>query len=286
VTPPRRAVAWQGSYIARASDKALTVADAVFGHLLKPVARLRPAPPFFANLGDFAGPGTRERHKHYLQLSEELPVPDICIVGNHDLDDADSDEVWAQIHGPTNFQFAYGNTRFIAIDAAPGEVGRTVIDTHGGTEGPDADALEFLAHSLKTATQPHRVVLMHTPPHFDGRYAPHPEWGFDIREEAFLALVRRHNVKLVCCAHALLFDHHVHLGTNFVVSGGGGSGLCSHIRGICTSGEGRPEDRGALFHAVQITVTEDGTISGRVLQAFEPLDGHARLSFGDHPIDT
>jgi hypothetical protein len=259
-------------------------ADAIFAQLLKQTARLRPAPLFFANLGDFAGPGTRARHEHYLQLVEELPVPDLCIVGNHDLEDPRAPDAWAQIHGPTNFQFAYGHTRFIAIDAAPGKVGEIVVGTPEGTDGPDDEALAFLAHGLETATEPHRVVLMHIPPQFDGRYAPHPEWGFNIREQAFLDLVRRHNVKLVCCAHALLFDHHVHRGTHFVVSGGGGTALCSHFRGVCTAGEGRPEDRGALFHAVEITVTEDGAISGRVLQAFDPVDGHARLNFGDQPI--
>ena len=44
-----------------------------------------------------------------------------------------------------------------------------------------------------------------------------------------------------------------------------------------TPGHG-PEDRGALFHAVEITVAEDGGISGRVLQAFA-ADGEARLTF-------
>jgi hypothetical protein len=128
-----------------------------------------------------------------------------------------------------------------------------------------------------------RSSARHAPPHFGGRYAPHPEWGFDIREQAFLELVRRHDVKLVCSAHALLFDHHVHDGTHFVVSGGGGTALFSHLRGVCAAGEGRPEDRGALFHAVEITVAENGAISGRVLQAFDPVDGHARLRFGDQP---
>jgi hypothetical protein len=258
-------------------------ADAIFSQLLKQTAGLRPVPLFFANLGDFAGPGTIERHEHYLHLVEELPVPDLCIVGNHDLDDPSAPETWTQVHGPTNFEFAYGHTRFIPVNAAPGEVGGTVIETPEGTDGPDEDALEFLAHSLEIATEPHRVVLMHVPPHFDGRYAPHPEWGFNIREQAFLDLVRRHSVKLVCCAHALLFDHHMHHGTHFLVSGGGGSAICSHLRGVCSAGEGRPEDRGALFHAVEITITEDGTISGRVLQAFDPLHGHARLHFGDRP---
>jgi hypothetical protein len=102
-------------------------ADAIFAQLLRQTARLRPAPVFFANLGDFAGPGTRERHEHYVSLVEELPAPNVCIVGNHDLDDPGAPEVWAQIHGATNFEFAYGHTRFIALDAAPGEAGATVI---------------------------------------------------------------------------------------------------------------------------------------------------------------
>jgi hypothetical protein len=217
-------------------------ADAIFAQLLAQTARLRPAPVFFANLGDFAGPGTLARHEHYLRLVADLPVPDVCIVGNHDLDAPGAPAAWARIHGPANFQFAYGHTRFVAIDAAPGEAGSIVVATAAGTRGPGEDALAYLAESLESATEPHRVVLMHAPPHFGGRYAPHPEWGFDVGERAFLELVRRHGVSLVCCAHALFFDHHVHDGTHFVVSGGGGSGLCSHFRGVCADGEGRPED--------------------------------------------
>jgi Calcineurin-like phosphoesterase len=248
-------------------------ADAIFAQLVRQTARLRPAPVFFANLGDFAGPGTIERHEHYLRLVEELPFPDVCIVGNHDLDDAGARAAWTQVHGPANFEFAYGHTRFIAIDAAPTE-------TPSGTEGPGDEALAFLARSLEAAAEPHRVVLMHAPPHFDGRYAPHANWGFSVREQAFLDLVRDHDVTLVCCAHALLFDHHVHRGTQFVVSGCGGTAICSHFRGVCAPGEGRPEDRGALFHAVEISVAEDGSIAGRVLQAFERVDGRERLRFG------
>jgi hypothetical protein len=249
-------------------------ADAILTALLQQTARLQPAPVFLANLGDFAGPGTVERHQEYLRLVERLPLPNVCVVGNHDLDDASGADAWARVHGPTNFTFGYGHTRFIAIDAAPREAG-------GRTEGPRDAALAFLAESLEAASEPHRVVLMHCPPHFDGRFAPHPEWGFDVREDEFLSLVRAHGVELVCCAHALFFDHLVQDGTHFVVSGGGGTALCSHYRGVCAPGEGSPEDRGALFHAVQVSVTADGAISGRVLQAFDPVDGRARITFGD-----
>jgi calcineurin-like phosphoesterase family protein len=258
-------------------------ADAIFSALLQQTARLRPAPLFFANLGDFAGPGTVDRHQRYLRLVESLPIPDICAIGNHDLDDPSGSDAWSQIHGPRNFEFGYGQTRFVVIDAAPREIAAAANGGRESTEGPGDEALAFLAHSLESASEPHRVVLMHCPPHFNGRFAPHPQWGFDVREREFLSLIREHKVKLVCCAHALFFDHHTHDGTHFVVSGGGGTALCSHFRGVCTQGEGRPEDRGALFHAVKITVTAGGAISGRVLQAFDPIDGNARFTFGDQP---
>jgi hypothetical protein len=34
----------------------------------------------------------------------------------------------------------------------------------------------------------------------------------------------------------LAFDHRVHAGVHFVMSGGGGKGLCSGFRGICAEG--------------------------------------------------
>ena len=165
-----------------------------------------------------------------------------------------------------------GQTRFVALDAAPRE-------TPAGTEGPGDAALAFLDRTLAAAAEPHRVVLMHCPPRAGGRFAPHPQWGFALREREFLGLLREHRVALVCCAHALFFDTWVQDGTRFVVSGGGGTALCSHVRGVCAPGEGVPADRGALFHAVALTIGADGAVGGRVLQAFD-APGRARLAFG------
>jgi hypothetical protein len=185
-----------------------------------------------------------------------------------------------------NFDFAHGHTRFVVLHAEPGVVGQVEVPGGGtpeGTEGPRDEDLAFLEQSLEAADEPHRVVLMHMPPHLDGHFAPHPEWGFKRREHEFLALLRAHDVELVCCAHGLAFDHHVHEGTHFVMSGGGGSGLCSHFRGICTEGPGSPEDRGSLFHAVEITISEAGAISGRVIQAFAGVEAVSRQGFADDP---
>jgi hypothetical protein len=246
-------------------------ADAIFGQLVAQTAALTPPPLFFANLGDFAGPGTIARHEHYVRLVDGLPIPDVCVVGNHDLDDESGPEAFARVHGPMNFHFAYGHTRFVALHAAPGTPGSIEIlggDAPEGIEGPREEDLAFLQGALATAAEPHRVVLMHMPPHLDGRYAPHADWGFKRRESDFLAILCEHGVALVCCAHGLAFDDHVHDGVRFIMSGGGGTGLCSHFRGVCTEGPGHPEDRGALYHAVEITISEAGAISRRVLQSF------------------
>jgi hypothetical protein len=256
-------------------------ADGIFRQLVRQVAALDPPPAFFANLGDFAGPGTPERHRHYLDQVGELDVPDLCVVGNHDLDDVGGPAAFAAAHGPMRFDFRHGHTRFVVLHSQPTEAGE--VDIEGETDGPRDEDLVFLDRALAAADEANRVVLMHMPPYLDGHYAPHAEWGFTRREREFLDLLHTHRVTLVCCAHGLAFDTHVHEGIRFVMSGGGGSGLCSHLRGICTAGPGRPEDRGALFHAVELAIADTGAISGRVLQAFAAPD-ESRTAFGpDEP---
>jgi hypothetical protein len=258
-------------------------AEAIFAQLVRQITALEPAPVFFANLGDFAGPGTLDRHERYLELVEPLAIPSLCVVGNHDLDDPSGPAAFAEVHGPLSFDFAHGHVRFLVLHAEPGVAGEVRVPGVGeeaGTEGPGEEALAFLDRSLGAAAEPCRVVLMHMPPHLDGHYAPHADWGFRRREQEFLDLLRTHRVSLVACAHGLAFDHHVRDGIHFVMSGGGGTGLCSHLRGICTEGAGRPEDRGALFHAVELAIDRRGEISGRVLQAFAPPDAPARFRFG------
>jgi hypothetical protein len=253
-------------------------ADAIFAELVRQIAHVRPA--FFVNLGDFAGPGTLARHQDYLRLVQPLRMPNLCVVGNHDVDDPAGRDVWERVHGPMNFSFGHGHTRFVAIHAAsrPGRHYRR--EPPEAVRGPRREDLDYLDRALGAAAEPNRVVLMHMPPYLDGRYRPHENWGFGRHERDFLDLLRSHQVRLVCCAHGLAFDTHVRDGTRFVMSGGGGSGLCSHLRGICTEGEGAPEDRGALFHFVEISIGADGDVSGRVVQAFAD-PSTTRFAFGN-----
>jgi hypothetical protein len=249
-------------------------ADAIFSQLLRQTAELQPAPVFFANLGDFAGPGSPERHRQYLELVEPLSVPNVCLIGNHDLEDPRGAEAWSAVHGPRNFHFAYGNTRFVAIDGASGQAGERGDTTPPDTAGPSVEALRFLDDTLAATTEPHRVVLLHAPPHLDGHYAPQPECGFQQGEPEFLDIIGRHGVRLVCCAHGLGFDQHVHDGVQYVMSGGGGAALYLSYRDVAGP------SRGALFHAVEITLTEAGEVRGRVFQAFAPPGSPAPFRFG------
>lgn len=242
-------------------------ADAIYSQLLRQMASLDPPPLFFANLGDFAGPGTPERHEHYLRLVDGLPLPNLCVVGNHDLDDPVGAATFEQIHGPFNYSFAYGKTRFVALHCQM------------GTDGPREEDLAYLDACLRGDDHQHRVVLMHMPPRLGGHYAPHAESGFSNHEAEFLTLLKEHGVKLVCCAHVVAYDYHMHEGIAFVVSGGGGIALCSHFDGACSSPPGNLPQRGSFYHFVQITVEESGAIAGRVVRAFEEVDAEPVYGF-------
>jgi hypothetical protein len=255
-------------------------ADGIYTQLIRQVAGLSPAPLFFVNLGDFAGPGTLARHERYVRVMAALPLPNLCVVGNHDLDDATGWDAFERIHGPVNYEFAYGHTRFVAIHSEPGVVGQVEVPVPaGGMPGPRAEDLAYLEMALAAAREPHRVVLMHMPPHLDGHFAPHPDWGFEQGEDEFLALLDTYGVGLVCCAHGLAFDTHVRNGVRFVMSGGAGTGICSDYRGAWTEGAAHPEDGGALFHVVELTLAASGEVSGRVIQAFDPDPTGARIRF-------
>src|SRR3954465_13553769 len=91
-------------------------AECIFAQLVRQVAELEPL--FFVNLGDFAGPGTLKRHHAYLRLVEPRPMPNLSVAGNHDLDHPTGGQAWEVVHGPMNFEFGHGHTRFVAIHAA------------------------------------------------------------------------------------------------------------------------------------------------------------------------
>ncbi len=195
--------------------------DGIFSQLLKQMEQLDPKPAFFLNLGDFSGPGTIERHKSYLDIVSKSTIPILHIIGNHDVDDNQGWKNFHDIYGPENFQFAFGNTLFVAINC------------HLGTDGPRTEDLVFLENALKDDSYSVRILLMHMPPSLNKHYAPVAEWGFSNNEKEFLNIVKAHKIKMVCCAHVIAYDYYVYENTPYVVSGGLGWGLHDGYGYLC-----------------------------------------------------
>ena len=234
------------------------VGDAIFSQMLSQVESLEAKPLFFVNIGDFAGPGVPPRHEHYIKMVDDrLTVPNICVIGNHDMDIPMGLDTFRSIHGPENFEFSYGHTRFVAINDS----------VESG--GPSERELEFIENALKGDDHKMRVIMMHIPPNFDDHFKPHPEWGFKKNEKEFLELVKKYRVNLVCCAHVVAYDVHVHGGVPYLTSGCGGWGLCSHFGACYNINGGIPPHRGSFYHLVEVSLEESGAISWRLLRAFE-----------------
>jgi predicted phosphodiesterase len=239
-------------------------ADAIFTAMLRQIEQLEPQPAFLVHLGDFAGPGTVERHEHYLELISSLEIPSFCLMGNHDGENARAWETFVRIHGSPNFTFAHGDAKFVALAC------------HSEPVGPCEEELEFLEESLADDDHPFRIVLTHAPPHLDGHYAPHPEWGFTEFEQPFLRLLQEHRVDLVCSAHIMAYDFHEAEGIRFLVSGGGGFGMCSHY-GMCN--EEQPPRRGCFYHFVEIALDGAGRCGGHVIKAHHGTTPDVRFAF-------
>jgi hypothetical protein len=92
-------------------------ADAILSALLRQTARLQPAPVFFANLGDFAGPERSRDTTVTSSWSSRFRSRTSASSETHDLDDPAGVDAFARVHGPMNFEFAHRHTRFVAIHA-------------------------------------------------------------------------------------------------------------------------------------------------------------------------
>ncbi len=250
-------------------------ADAIFTELLQQMGQLPEKPIFFANMGDFSGPGSIDRHEHYIHMVDKLTIPNICIIGGHENDDSEGLKNYRTIHGPENFYFFYGNSDFIVIDS----------NNHRKPTGPRIDELEFMETCLKESKKEIHIIMMHMPPNLNGHYEPRSgeEWGFKHHEKQFLSILKKYKVSLVCCSHIIGYDYYNYEGIKFVVSGNAGYAIDfdfgrSHREGYAIM-PGVPPHRGSFYHFLKITVNINGQISGKIYRAFEGVTPDAKFGF-------
>jgi hypothetical protein len=200
-------------------------AEAIYSQLLRQTAELEPV--FFANLGDFAGPGRLRLRAHPLHRARRRA----------------------------------------------GRVGELAVEEPGGVAGPRDEALAFLAERLEATEEPHKLVLMHCPPAFDGHFEPHSEWGFNLGEPEFLELGARRGARLLRARAPVRPPR-----PRRDALGDLGRRRKRAVLALprCLR-RGRRAARGSrpALPRVEITVGEAGEISGRVHQAF----GGRRITF-------
>ena len=148
---------------------------------------------FFANLGDFAGPGTDERHQPLPRARRRArSIPNVCLIGNHDLEDPRATEAWSRIHGPTELRVRLRRHALRRHRRRVGAGRASSATRHRATRpAPAAKRCVSWTRRSPQRASTNRVVLLHAPPHLDGHYGPQPECGFRQGEPEFLDIIRR-----------------------------------------------------------------------------------------------
>ncbi len=256
-------------------------------HLLEQVKLLDPPPLFIVFLGDFASPpadldgdsrfdftnirpvpGT-QRYKPHIEMIENLDIPAISIVGNHDIEAADGEELYRSHFGPYNFYFDYGHTRFIGMYSAH-------KNPSHGIAGPRYEDMEFLERIVRLEGPPNKILLFHVPPYMEGRYdwmGPSSLLSFRAQEtgafRTFREIVEGSSVRLVNCAHMHGYDNTELNGIRYIVSGGAGSDIEVHGGSM----PARPPARGYFHHVTLVTINEDRSM---LIQVIKLGDGTRR----------
>ena len=248
--------------------------------LLEQVGQISPSPLFIAFIGDFAsppadldrdsrfdfqnmrpGPGI-QRYEPHIEMIENLSIPAISIVGNHDIEASDGEELYHSHFGPYNFYFDYGHTRFVAIYSAH-------KNPSHGIAGPRYEDMEFLDSVVRLDGPPNKTLFFHIPPYMEGRYdwmGPSPLLSFRAQESGsfrtFREIVEGSGVRLVNCAHLHGYDSTVLNGIHYVVSGGGGSDItvCEGSLPECSP------SRGYFHHVTVVTIRENHSMLVQVIK--------------------
>ena len=183
----------------------------VFDALLKDVKHRREI-SFTVDVGDLVPRGKRGLFGRFLKkVQENLTVPLVTAIGNHDLDGGSSDN-YREIFGQTYYSFLLGENYFIVLDAT----------TESGFNKTERYWLE---EELKKAqTSRTRFVFMHVPP-FDPRGKGFHKCLPEKDARNLLDLFRRYNVTHLFASHIHGYFSGTWEGLPYTITGGAGGKL-------------------------------------------------------------
>ena len=230
-----------------------------YGELIQRMMEHRP--DFIVNLGDMVRSANRASWVDFWNRSKPIAVPYFLTVGNHDVYDEKSEELYKrQVDLPGNelyYSFAADDSLFIVLDSnIPGQDRRITGEQYKWLEGV-----------LSTSRQRHTFVYLHHPlypekgrgHHYGGSLDKYPKER-DRLQELFV----KYNVTIVFAGHEHLYLRKVIAGVTEIITGGGGATLYA--------GEGK----GGFHHFILVTVDGD-KVEGDLIDINEKVKDTFRL---------
>lgn len=215
--PPFSADAFDFVVIGDNQNYEPTGQPACFKQMLREFNVLQPS--FVMDVGDLilggAAEGLPPQWKAFEQVVGQCQVPFFPVVGNHDVSDAASEQLWMREMGPTRYSFRYGNSLFIALDSEEVDA----LDRLPGAQ------VEWLKTELQAAVGVTNIFLfLHQPLFSDLDELGQPiDWRphWDNVDEA----IKGYPVKAVFAGHVHVYrDYGLRDGVHYVITGGAGVG--------------------------------------------------------------
>jgi hypothetical protein len=163
--------------------------------------------------GDLVDGGTMSHYRLFLhQVQENVSIPFLTAIGNHDLNKNGSNSNYQDIFGPTYYSFRVGEGYFIVLDAT----------TEAGLDKTERQWLERELQQGQAAKA--RFVFMHVPV-FDPRGGKFHKSLPDKDQKDLLDLFRRYKVTHLFASHLHGYFSGVQAGVPYTVTGGAGGSL-------------------------------------------------------------
>jgi len=163
--------------------------------------------------GDLVDEGTVGHYRRFLnQVQENLVIPFLTAIGNHDLDNNGSNNNYQDIFGPTYYSFQVGQGYFIVLDAI----------TQAGFDKTERQWLEKELQRGQVSKA--RFVFMHVPV-FDPRGGTFHKSLPDKDQKDLLDLFRRYKITHLFASHLHGYFSGVWAGVPYTITGGAGARL-------------------------------------------------------------
>ncbi len=206
-------------------------------------------PDFVVNTGDMVGSPNKKNWADFWEKSKPITVPYFLTVGNHDVHDEKSEELYKEeVDLPGNklyYSFTAGNSLFIFLDSnIPGQDRKITGEQY-----------KWLEQILSTSRHTHKFVFVHHPLypekgigyHYGGSLDKYPK-----ERDRLQTLFVKYKVTVVFAGHEHLYLRKLVDGVMEIITGGGGAMLYTG------------EEKGGFYHFIFVTV-DGNKVEGKVI---------------------